>query len=79
MSVCVCAWQRACAVLLTLHSFIDVPNLFHEALAVVLGKEYLYSRRKLSANSNECYHFQLAIQCMRKLRSFNFFFYTKFQ
>ena len=48
----------------------DVQNLFHEALAVMISKQYLYTRRKLSVSSIERYHFQLRVQCVRKLRPF---------
>ena len=35
---------------------LDVPNFFHEALAVIIPK-YLHTRRKLSVSSIERYHF----------------------
>ena len=52
----------------------DVQNFFHEVLAVIIAKiQYLYTRRKLSVSSIECYHFPVEVQCVRKLRPFLFF------
>ena len=57
----------------------DIQNFFHKALAVVFAKaQYLYSGRKLSVSSIECYHFPVAHSMYAEVTVILIFSHTNF-